>query len=464
MATANWNRPPTTAAQVMIGLVLMLWGVAAGEAGSTQVSGMWRGLQGLELVAADIDGKSVTVVLPKLDFTAPIDRRSMREQLRGAIKQQKAVFHLYANDLRQPLKKNGMLFATDVYLQDLKMTFVGLLRQMGCSFTVSKSSAFDDDVYLRKIQNGVEDGENGTGAATGSGSGSGSGSASAGTASATMAAAAAAAMGGGAVATSFDSVPARVVPPSVRRMKAEIEARVAALKNKPYKSSPLKIDGLRWASGRMGNLQADGAIKGGEIEGVQTEFLAPVPGTKTWWSEKTGQELTGQPCEYIILRTRDGAELKKGGRLALNDIYFTDLGTTWAEWLEQQGVKEKPVPITDPEMATGPIVLKVKVVRAVWLGVNGNNSIKVRFHAPDLGLTGEEIVRAPLSKLESQWTAEIGKKLDARLKGLEVDITLLMSPRETWYTEMGCKKTNQLYFPKLQTNLAHVLAELTGKE
>ncbi|MBF0407229.1 MAG: hypothetical protein HQM10_07740 [Candidatus Riflebacteria bacterium] len=411
------------------------------SASTMMTNGTWCSAVSLGLVQAEIDGKPMMVVLPRLEFNSEVNPAELLEKLKTLVKKQDAIFHLYHDGLGKPKREGMKFFASDVFLRKLKMTYSGALRAWGYSFKVSKKAPFEEPDYLRDLESGAFV----------------SSANSRMSASASAAAAKASAKTSESVRTSWDVMPAGVLPPSVRKMKDEIAARIAAVKSRPYKFEKPKVDTVRWASGKMGLLSADGSITNASVEGRKLNLKIDCPENAEWLKEEMAKSINEARCEFIFHRDCNGREVKVSDKYLLADIYFTDSAKTWQEWVEETG-NSLSGKLTVPGAATAPVVLDIKVVDGVWCGMLTPVLMKVKFEANDYGLNSEEIIRFPGLKLKSDAVfADVSRKFNSITSANPVKISILVSPDGKPYTEFDQKRASVIWFTQKNQSLQSII-------
>jgi len=440
----------------ILGLALISQQAWAGK--TTARSGIWIMNSSCDIVHAQIDGKSETVCLPKVEFTDDVDIEVLYRKLKGGIARQEAVFQLYHDGYGTPVRVGNMLFASDVYLKDMKKTFIGVLQNIGYKFKLSDKPAFEDSEYLRDVQAGrylsaskrkgtipVISSDKSPSDQQGGNTGTGNRSNST-----------------GSVETISDILPAGVLPPAMRKMKQELDAKLREIKNRPYKVEIIKVDTVRWASGRMGKLTNDGLIADGIIEGTKLNFQIQSPIEKDWLKSVKAETLISQPCEYILQRDLNGREFQKNGRYFLADLYFTDLGLTWSDWLVSQGVTPASY-VIDSGFATGPITLSKSVLNGKWRGLKAPVIGVVAFDEPVDGMEKEEIVRVPPLEDKIKDFKDFAKRLDSKTANKVVNVSLLICPDGKPYLELGQKRVARIYFPDLKSTLLMLMEQAFQK-
>lgn len=431
---------------------------ASARAGTSDTKGVWTGSPALGLVAGEINGKIEMICLPRLEFIGAVDHNQLVGRIGGDIKRQNAVFHLYSTDLGKPRRQNGLLFATDVYLMDAKMTYSGLLRSWGFKFKISKKPPFEEPDYMREVESGAfvahttHQAKNAKPPAQGQ-PGSPGGTPVLPPKPGAFSPAPSMPTGGDtAIQGAFDVLPAGVLPASVRKTKEEMNARLKALKNKPYQAEVPRVDIVRWAGGKMGTIAADGKITDAPCEGQKLTLKIVAPTDAAWLTPERTQKLAGQSCEYIFRRDEQGREALKDGAYQLSDIYFTDLGTTWGEWAVAEGLVLASS-TAEPGFASGPVTLKIRVCEGTWKKLMTPAIGLITFAKPLPGLKNEEYVRLPPLDFGKDTFADAAKRIDAQLTGKPVSVSLMVSPDDQPYTELGQKRAARIWLPALNTSL-----------
>lgn len=410
------------------------------------VNGTWLMNMTTTLIQGEINGKPEVVCLPRIEFTSEFDREEFKQRLKTGIRKQDVVFHIYHDELNKPIRSGNVLFASDIYLKTLKMSYFATLRSWGYKFKVSRQPPFEDRAYVQEVQSqgllemsaALKDGQGtppkapGT-AKTGAGA---SGS------------------GGGGMMSIAHLLPEGYLPPEVRKMKKELDRKLREIKTRPFKAEVISVDPVRWAGGRMGRLLPDGTATGCTIEGRAVAIRLPAPSSGTELKPEACAALASQPCEFILQRDTNGREIFRDGTYILADLYLTDLGLTWNDWLESQGVTPPP-PASDPAFATAPIQLKIQVANGVWMGLKAPALGAVTFDAPvPEGLSAAEIIRIPPAEQPIRDFTSFSAKLaiEAPMHA-PINVTLLFLPDGSPYEEMGQKRAQRIFFPKKQATL-----------
>ena len=451
-------RRPWSLALLWLTLGLLLPPPIQAAGRTTQKKGVWLFNSSAYIAQGEIDNRPETVCLPKLEFKGDIDPQTLQAQLKGGIKKQKAVFHLYHDGLGRPTRKSGMVFAMDVYLMDLKMTYVGYLRQLGYSFKVSKTPAFEDSTYLRNVrvdgyvaaarekdkQQAKAQAKNRTSPKPGKATPPKLG------------------IGGPPIKTKWDVMPKGVLPPSIRKMKSEIQKKLAGLKSEPFRLKHVKIDPVRWATGKMGTLQADGHIRGAVVEGRRLDVWITPPLTQGWFKPEMAATLKGQPTEFILQRDVNGHEILKNGAFLAADLYFVDRGETWEDWLTAANLP--PAPLEPQESyATQPITLAFQVVQGSWQGLRARALALVAFggERPDW-LQDKELIRITPPPKRPKHFRPYWRELHRLAPMREpVSVSFLVCPDGKPYVELGQKRANNLLFPKRAATLGILMERAT---
>ncbi|MFZ2958854.1 MAG: hypothetical protein WA705_18340 [Candidatus Ozemobacteraceae bacterium] len=444
-------------------------GVMVQAGSTTMVSGVWIGNSSVGLVQGEINGKLEMICLPRMEFTAPVEKDALMNRLQLTLKRQDAIFHLYKDEIGRPRRRGSMLFASDVFLKDLKMTYTGALRSFGFSFKVSKKPPYEDTDYARELESGAfvvasaaktGQGNSSSGSpapAPGSESGVSGSSPRSGTPAPNNSTIS--------VKTSYDVLPAGVIPPSMRKLKNEIDARVKEIKNRPYQVEIPKVDSVRWATGKMGALAVDGRISDAPVEGQKLSLKIIPPTDPKWLTPERQKALAGQACEYVFLRDVNGREAVSGGCHLLSDVYLTDLGQTWQEWVESQGlVVATATWSADARLATAPITLRLLVVEGTWKRLLTPVIGQILVTKPIEGVGSEELLRLPPLELGSTPFADLAKAADAQLAGQAVSVSLMISPDGKPYTELGQKRAARIWLPTKNTSLPLLLKGLAEKK
>jgi len=436
----------------LAGLLLIVFtalpAFAATEYRISMVNGTWLMNITTVLIQGEINGKTEVLCLPKVEFAADIDREELRKRLKDGIKKQDVVFHIYHDELNRPIKSGNVLFASDVYLKTLKMSYFAALRSWGYRFKISRQPPFEDRTYVQDVQSqgflvmsaDLKSSQK-TGDAAGAGAQSGKDPAVAGGGS------------GGSMSIAH-LLPAGYLPPDVRRMKKELDRKVKEIKTRPFKAEEISVDPVRWAGGRMGILRPDGTAANCMIEGRTVTVRLPGPVTAGWLKPERSGSLASQPCEFILQRDVNGHEITRDGALVLADLYLTESGLTWGDWLQSQGLPS-PAPTADPAFATAPIRLTKRVANGSWQGLKAPAlcAISIPTERP-AGMAETEIIRiSPAEKPFGDFRSFAARLAATTPIGTKISITLLVCPDGTLYEEMGQKRAHRISFPDKKSTL-----------
>ncbi len=431
-------------------LLLYIFSIHPSDAGIdyriSTVNGTWLMNMTTTLVQGEINGKPEVVCLPRIEFTSEFDREEFKRRLKAGIKKQDVVFHIYHDELNKPIRSGNVLFASDIYLKTLKMSYFATLRSWGYKFKVSRQPPFEDRAYVQEVQSqgllemsaALKGGQGDTPKTPGI----------------AKAGAGAAGSGGGGMMSIAHLLPQGYLPPEVRKMKKDLDRKLREIKTRPFKAEVISVDPVRWAGGRMGRLLPDGTASGCTIEGRSVAIRLPAPPSNTQLKPEACAALASQPCEFILQRDTNGREIFRDGAYVLADLYLTDLGLTWNDWLESLGVASPP-PVSDPAYATAPIQLKIQVANGSWQGLKAPALGAVTFDAPvPNGLSATEIIRIPPAEQPITDFKSFSAKVaaDAPVHG-PVNVTLLLFPDGSPYEEMGQKRAQRIFFPKKQATL-----------
>lgn len=436
----------------IVGIILLLLyiiSIPPSDAGInyriSTVNGTWLMNMTTTLVQGEINGKSEVVCLPRIEFTSEFDREEFKQRLKEGIRKQDVVFHIYHDELNRPIRSGNVLFASDIYLKTLKMSYFATLRSWGYKFKVSRQPPFEDRAYVQEVQSqgllemsaALKDGQGNAQKTPGSAK-TGPGASGS----------------GGGMMSIAHLLPEGYLPPEVRKMKKELDRKLREIKTRPFKAEVISVDPVRWAGGRMGKLQPDGTATGCIIEGRSAAIRLPAPPSNAQLKPEACAALASQPCEFILQRDTNGREIFRDGSYVLADLYLTDLGLTWNDWLESQGVTPPPA-VSDPAYATAPVPLKIQVANGVWMGLKAPALGAVTFDAPvPAGLSATEIIRIPPAEQPigdfKSFSAKLS--LDAPMQDA-VNVTLLLFPDGSLYEEMGQKRAQRIYFPKKKATL-----------
>lgn len=429
--------------------ILFIFRVCQTDAGIeyriSTVNGTWLMNMTTTLIQGEINGKPEVVCLPRIEFTSEFDREEFKQRLKAGIKKQDVVFHIYHDELNKPIRSGNVLFASDIYLKTLKMSYFATLRSWGYKFKVSRQPPFEDRAYVQEVQSqgllemsaALKDGQGDAQKTPG-----------------IVKAGAGATGSGGGMMSIAHLLPQGYLPPEVRKMKKELDRKLREIKTRPFKAEVISVDPVRWAGGRMGRLLPDGTASGCMIEGRSVAIRLPAPPPNAQIKPNACAALASQPCEFILQRDTNGREIFRDGAYVLADLYLTDIGLTWNDWLESQGITPPP-PVSDPAYATAPIQLKIQVVNGAWQGLKAPALGAVTFDAPvPDGLSATEIIRIPSAEQPIRDFKSFSAKLSVDAPAhAPVNITLLLFPDGSPYEEMGQKRAQRVFFPKKQATL-----------
>ncbi|KAF1081461.1 MAG: hypothetical protein GQF41_2267 [Candidatus Rifleibacterium amylolyticum] len=434
---------------------LGIYAAAMSQLGPTiATNGIWQGISSFQVIQAKIDDKLERVCLPKIEFEDDIDQQMLKQTVSEGIPTQNAVFQLYHDGLGRPKKENGMYYASDVFLKDLKMTYTAYLRRAGYRFTVSRTPAYEDKELLRGVlysdhittrmaeldKQEKEDKEKKDKKPESPRNLS------------TMR-----------VTTIYDVLPKGVIPPRIRKQQEEIARRIAELKNRPYETEIVQIDPLRWASGRMGLIREDGVISGANVEGQKPELIILPPEQPGWLTPKMIGELDGQPCEFVLHRYANGLEVMQNSRYLVRDIYFSKWKLSWEEWLAKHGIKYVE-PDLLPDFASGTIALEVKLVSGKFNSLRAPVLCEIDFAKPNKLVGMNECFRVFPPDPRPNNFVQFANKFNELFKGKEADVSILVCPDGQPYTEIGQRRARRIYFPELKATLDMAQNQvLTGK-
>lgn len=396
-------------------------------------TGIFDGIISHQVVQAKIDDKLVKVCLPKFEFEDEIDDRELKKRIKNGLESQEAIFHLYHDGLARPKKHGGMMFASDIYLKKIKMTYTGFLRKLGLKFKISKVPPHEDRDHLRTItysqhvvvpktpdeKNSEPDKQTDNDKKN---------------------------ISKMRVETIWDVLPKGVIPPSIRRQQKEMEKRIKALKNRPYRAEIVKVDPVRWASGKMGTIEGDGSITGSYLEGQNPELQITPPGQSNWLSEAMKKELKDQPCEFVFQLDPNGHEIIKNNRFFLRDIYFRNLKMSWEEWLKKHG-QTYTEPTDQKNFADKSIDLQVKVVSGTFTGMRAAVIVGANFPDSEELVKTSELIRVFPPKTIPKKFVAFARRFNQLFKGKEADFSILLCPDGKPYTELGQKRARRVYFP-----------------
>jgi len=313
------------------------------------------------------------------------------------------------------------------------MTYSSFLRKMGLKFNVSKTPPHEDTSHLRAIaynryivteQAAAKDKKDAPAAQT-----------------------AAKDISTMRITTIWDVLPKGVIPPSIRRQQKEIEKRIKTMKNRPYRAEIIKMDPVRWASGKMGTLAADGTISESYLEG-QNPLLQITPAKEPdWLTPAMINELKGQPCEFIFQLNRSGHEIKDSGKYFLRDIYFKNLKLTWEEWLNKHG-RTFVEPSDRNDFANNTIDLQVKMVSGKFTGMRAAVIVGAGFEKENDLVNKTELIRVFAPKPMPGKFVAFAKKFNQLFSNKSAEFSILLCPDGKPYTELGQKRAKRVYFPE----------------
>lgn len=414
-------------------------------------TGIWEGISSHQVIQAKIDDQYERICLPRIEFDDDIDQQMLKNTIKEGIKTQKAVFQLYHDGLGRPKKENGMYYASDVFLKDLKMTYTAYLRRAGYKFKVSRKPAFEDTELLRGVlysdhivtrmaEIEKQERENKDKKPEPHKE-----------------------ISAMRVTTIYDVLPKGVIPPRIRKQQEEIARRIAELKNRPYETEIVQIDPLRWASGRMGLIREDGVISGANVEGQKPELVILPPEQPGWLTPRMIGELNGQPCEFVLHRYTNGLEVIQNSRYLVRDIYFSKWKLSWEEWLAKHGI-EYSEPDLLPDFATGTIPLEVKLVSGKFNSLRAPVLCEIDFARPNKLVSSNEIIRIFPPDPRPQNFIKFANKFNEVFNGKEADVAILVCPDGEPYTEIGQRRARRIYFPEYKATLDMAQNQImTGK-
>lgn len=437
----------------LLGAMLFCFIIPAFSLGPTiPQTGIFETISSHQIIQAKIDDKNEQVCLPKIEFQDEVDDRELKKKLKEGLDSQEAIFHLYHDGLGRPKKQGGMLYASDVYLKSIKMTYTGFLRKLGLKFKMSKTPPYEDKNYMRGVlynrhivtetEKAKKEAEKKPAKSKDSDKKE---------------------VSAMRVTTIWDVLPKGVIPPSIRRQQREIEERIKALKSRPYKAEIVKIDPVRWASGKMGTLTSDGTITGSYLEGQKPSLFITPPNEPGWLSPEMAAELKGQPCEFVFQLNRQGHEILTNKRYFLRDIYFKNLKMDWREWLEKHG-KSFEDPANRNDFATSTIDLEVKLVSGKFLGMKAVVLCGGSFSADEELVKESEILRIFPPRPKPRKFVSFARRFNQLFKGKAADFSILVCPDGAPYTELGQKRARRVYFPEKKSTMQMLQYQLlSGK-
>jgi hypothetical protein len=433
---------------LLISLLICCTNSASGFGPTITENGVFKSLSSHQIVLAEIKDKLERICLPEFQFKDKINARKLKKEIENHLKTQKAVFHLYHDGLGSPIRKGGMLYASDFYLKDLKMTYTGFLHKLGMEFKVSKTPPHQDKNYMRNILYGNHVAEQ---SKKQKDSDEDEDKKEKKLASKMR------------VTTIWDVLPAGVIPPRIRKQQKLIDARIKALKNRPYKKEIVVIDPLRWASGIMGTIEEDGTINDSNVEGQRPDLYIVPPAQKNWLSAQMRKEIKGQPCEFVLQLTKKGHEVKVNNKYYVRDIYFRKLKLSWQEWLEKHGVAySQPKP--EPDFATNTIKLNVELASGKFEGFKAVVLCGASFPDSTSLVNKKETFRIfPPDPMPKRFVA-FARKFNQLFSGKSADFSLLVCSDGKPYTELGQKRARRIYFPEKKATMKMLEYQLmTGR-
>ncbi len=414
-------------------------------------AGIFESVSSHQVVMAKIDGNIEQICLPRFEIEGEFDDRELKKKLKDSLESQDAIFHLYHDGLGRPKKQGGMMFASEIYLKGIKMNYTAYLRKIGLNFKVSKTRPYEDKEHLRAVaynryivtriaeaekadkdkpkpeEKKLQD-------------------------ISTMQ-----------ISTIWDVLPRGVVPPSIRKQQKEIEKRIKAMKNRPYQAEIVKMDPVRWATGKFGVLTADGFITGSYLEGQKPDLEITPPQEKDWLKPEMVKELEGQPCEFVFQLDRSGHEVVKDGRYFLRNIYFRDLKLSWEEWLKKYSLTYVD-PASRQDFATNVIDLQVKLISGTFAGMKAAVICGGDFAEGNPLVKTHELIRVFPPDPKPAKFVPFARRFNELYSGKPADFSLLLCPDGKPYSELGQKKARRLYFPERQSTLEMLQQELiSGK-
>lgn len=403
-------------------------------------TGIFDAVSTHQIIQAKIDDKIEQVCLPKFEFESEINPTELKKRLKNELESQEAIFHLYHDGLGRPKKQGGMMFASDVYLKKVKMTYTGFLRKIGLKFKVSKTPPHEDKGHVRDVSYGKDLIDTRIAEEK-----------------AEKAKPPKAAESGGQkvmsmrIKTIWDVLPKGVIPPSIRRQQKEIEERIKAMKDRPYQAEVVKMDPVRWATGKMGILAADGSITGSYLEGQQPDLFITPPSEKNWLTAAMTDELKDQPCEFIFQLDRSGREIKENGRYFLRDLYLRNLKLSWEEWLQKHG-KTFIDPADRLNFADRNVDLTVKVVSGTFTGMRAAVVVGATFPDDNRLVKSAELVRVFPPEPKPKNFVAFAKRFNQLFSGKPADFSILLCPDGKPYTELGQIRARRIYFSESREN------------
>ena len=415
-------------------------------------SGYFENISSHQVVQAKIDNKLEQVCLPKIEFEDEIDDRELKKRIKNGLESQEAVFQLYHDGLGRPKRQGNMLFASDFFLKKIKMTYTGFLRKLGLRFKISKTPPFEDKAHLRGVAYNQHIVAEQTKAEKAAKEKSEKVDEKEKKDISTMQ-----------IKTIWDVLPKGVIPPSIRRQQKEIEKRIRAMKGRPYRAEIVKMDPVRWATGKMGELASDGSISNSYLEGQQPGLQITPPQEKDWLTPAMIKELQGQPCEFVFQLNRQGHEVLEGNRYFLRDIYFREMKLSWEEWLKKHN-RTYIDPSQRHEFASSTINLEVKLISGKFSGMKAVVLCGAEFADTQNLVNPKELIRIfPPNPMPKKFVA-FARRFNQLFSEKPADFSILLCPDGKPYTELGQKRARRIYFPESKNTMQMLQQHLiTGK-
>lgn len=415
--------------------------------------GKWIALNSFQIVQAEIDGKSVRVCLPSLTFNSDVDKEKLFGELAENIEGQDAVFNLYHDGLGRPKKVGGMFYASDVFLKKLDRTYTGYLNELGYKCKASKKPAYEEDnfdeiagVSYSKKPKKEEKGEVKKKKKK----------------KKKMVEEWLEKQPKRHIETIYDVLPPGVVHPSTRKFAAEVNAKIEAMRGRPFKmEGDVEVDPVRWAKGTFGILQENGIINGAVIEGKKPVLKIRVPAEKGWLKPEMVNELNGAKCEFMIQRLKNGREAFEDGAFIIRDIYLYQAKLSWEELMEKWKVK-CPEFSKEEKYAEQPIVINSDYVSGTWVKTISPVLCMVKFEGK-VGYGEKELIRVMPPENKPQDFKNFIKEFDAKYAGKPVGVTVLTFQDNKPYVELGQKRAIKIYFPDEQKDLTTLITEVANK-
>lgn len=426
-------------------LALLITSPLNGQMGPTVTRrGTFRSVSPAQIVTAVIDGEFEQVCLPQINFPEGTDISALRQYLSEGLQNQEAIFHLYHDGLGRPLRRAGMLYASDVYLQEIKMTYSGFIRNFTRGVTISNVPPHEDEDRMRTVlyeefdflkkdktekeprieaYEGPDEKDR-----------------------------ASRFLSGGSV---HELMVSQILPAHIRQQEEELRRRLEELKNMPYEKEVVEIGPVRWAAGIMGTINYRGEINNAIVEGQRLNLIIAKPDINNWLSDFMREEIENQACEFIIQRLPDGSEAKIDGRYYLRDIYFIDQKMSWRGWLRKHHI-QFDYPECKPGHAKDSIKLDVKLKRGTWQRFRAAALCEVNFDS-DSDLAGTKTLRITPPELRPSNFAAHARNLDRLLNGKRIEITMLVDPKGNYYTELGQLRAQRIYIPSRENTLRGLL-------